>query len=165
MKRVMVGIVAAAALAGAGAAAPAGAAPINAHTGSADVTCEGIGATTVTFNEQSRGATAFLPSGQVIVVKRASDTFNGTLAIEGGPTLALTDAVLFESGGAGKGYEGRLVACSSGPTAVDEVDTLDQEGANFLLAETGVDVSSFIGATVHISGTDVFMVELIIPGS
>jgi hypothetical protein len=143
---------------------PAGAAPFNKHTGSVPASCEGIGTVEVSFIEQSRSAAAFLPNGQVVVAKRGFDSFSGTFAIEGGPTLTVTDAVVFEFGGPGRGYEGRLVTCTGGPFPVEESFVLDQEGAAFLLQLTGVDLSAFIGATVHLSGSDTFTAEVVIPG-
>jgi hypothetical protein len=164
MRRIILAGLLVPAIVGAFGSAPAGAAPINKHTVSVPASCEGIGTVEVSFNGQSQSATGFLPDGQVVVVKRGFDSFSGTFAIEGGPTLTVTAVTVFEFGGPGRGYEGRLVTCTAGPFPVEESFVLDQEGAAFLLQITGVDVSAFIGATVHLSGTDTFTGEVLIPG-
>ena len=142
----------------------AGAAPNNKNTGTLNFSCgTPIGDVQISFNARNHSVSGFLPNGQVAVFKRGSFVGEDTFVIEGGPTFTLPEEST-SPGGAGQGYEGKLVTCTL-PISFEEEFTLDAEGAAELGEAAGIDLTPFIGATVHASTTGTFTVQVIVPGS
>jgi hypothetical protein len=142
---------------------PAGAAPDNKNTATQGVVCDPpIGATQVTFVQQSSGESAFFANGMFGVVKVASFTGTAQFAIEGGPTFTLPDE--FAKGGNGQGYQGKLVECTA-QISNEAQFTLTKKAASGLGAASGLDLTPYIGSTVHVSESGTFTAEVILPGA
>jgi hypothetical protein len=143
--------------------APAGAAPDNKNTGSLDVVCDPpIGSTQVTFIAQSNGEAAFFANGMFGVIKATSFTGTVTFSIEGGPTFQFPDE--FGKGGNGQGYQGRLIECTA-QVSDEQQFTLTSDAAAELGAELGIDLTPYIGSTVHVSDSGTFTAQVILPGA
>jgi len=143
--------------------APAGAAPDNKNIGSLDLVCDPpIGSTQATFIAQSNGEAVFFANGMFGVIKASSFAGTATFSIEGGPSFQFPDE--FGKGGNGQGYQGRLIKCTA-ELGDEQEFTLTADDAAALGAELGIDLTPYIGSTMHVSDSGTFTAQVILPGA
>jgi hypothetical protein len=139
------------------------AAPDNNNVVTQPVTCEAplASVTSVNFIEQAASVAAFLLDGQVVVAKAFAFVGTVTFTIDSLAPIVVPEQDSF--GGNGHGYQGRLVECSFETSFEDEF-TLDKHGAASLGDFLGLDLTAYVGETVHVSETGLGTAWVVVPG-
>lgn len=153
-----------------GLAGTAAAAPDNKNTGTFEVDCEGLGEFLATENlrgGESSGGVVFGPDGQVIVAKGFDVTFQGSIAIDGGPTINFPAENEVEEP-KGKGYEDRLIECDFTETFTEtfQITADNIEFFEAFLAELGTptELDAFLGADATFTGNASGTAQVLVPG-